>query len=63
MMTHDNQKGAPNYFPNSFGGPVDDERARKFTVKHNASAVTYIGTPQLPLKIILLNQLFSTINS
>lgn len=28
----DNQGGAPNYFPNSFGGPAECERARKLEV-------------------------------
>lgn len=29
MCFTDNQGGAPNYFPNSFGGPKECERARK----------------------------------
>jgi len=30
-MSYDNQGGAPNYFPNSFGGPVLDENALQST--------------------------------
>lgn len=29
MCFTDNQGGAPNYYPNSFGGPKESERARK----------------------------------
>jgi len=29
MNFTDNQAGAPNYFPNSFGGPTEDERVKK----------------------------------
>lgn len=29
MCFTDNQGGAPNYFPNSFGGPKESERARE----------------------------------
>lgn len=29
MCFTDNHAGAPNYFPNSFGGPVEDERVQK----------------------------------
>lgn len=29
MCFTDNHAGAPNYFPNSFGGPVEDERVKK----------------------------------
>jgi len=29
MNFTDNQAGAPNYFPNSFGGPTEDERTRR----------------------------------
>lgn len=28
-MCYENQGGAPNYHPNSFGGPEDDPRAKK----------------------------------
>lgn len=31
MCFNDNQGGAPNYFPNSFSGPVEDERAKKLS--------------------------------
>lgn len=34
---NDNQGGAPNYFPNSFGGPAECERARKLEVPHRVT--------------------------
>lgn len=37
MCFTDNLGGAPNYFPNSFGGPVESERARRL---NPAEAVT-----------------------
>lgn len=36
-QTIDNQGDAPNYHPNSFGGPDDDERARALTSVYNVT--------------------------
>lgn len=38
MNSTENFAGAPNYFPNSFSGFPEDERARKFTVPEKVSA-------------------------
>ena len=32
-MAMNNQGGAPNYFPNSFGGPIESPEARESTFK------------------------------
>jgi len=37
MCTTDNQGGAPNYFPNSFGGPTDDKKFIDLGSNHKAS--------------------------
>jgi len=37
MNFTDNFGGAPNYFPNSFSGPIEDERVRKLTIPEKAS--------------------------
>lgn len=34
MCFTDNGAGSPNYFPNSFGGPVEEERVRKLQPPH-----------------------------
>ena len=31
LLSFDNQHGAPNYYPNSFGGPENDPRAAQST--------------------------------
>jgi len=41
MCFTDNQAGAPNYFPNSFGGPIEDERARKLVHKEQFAGDIY----------------------
>jgi len=46
MCFTDNQGGAPNYFPNSFGGPTECERARKLNPPERISGDVYrISTP------------------
>lgn len=46
MCFTDNQAGAPNYFPNSFGGPKECERARKLNPSECVSGdVQRISTP------------------
>ncbi|KAL0276945.1 UNVERIFIED_CONTAM: hypothetical protein PYX00_004400 [Menopon gallinae] len=37
----DNQGGAPNYYPNSFHGPVDDKKYRNRAVKYSADVARY----------------------
>ncbi|XP_054716631.1 catalase-like [Uloborus diversus] len=37
----DNQDGAPNYYPNSFGGPVEDPKARESTFPVHGEAARY----------------------
>ncbi|XP_054717378.1 catalase-like [Uloborus diversus] len=37
----DNQDGAPNYFPNSFGGPVEDPKAEESTFVVHGEAARY----------------------
>lgn len=41
MCFTDNQAGAPNYFPNSFGGPQECERARKLAPAEHFSGDVY----------------------
>lgn len=41
MCFNDNQGGAPNYFPNSFGGPKESERARKLNPPEHVSGDVY----------------------
>lgn len=46
MCFTDNQGGAPNYFPNSFGGPQESERARKLQPRDRVGGDVYrISTP------------------
>lgn len=37
LTFNDNQGGAPNYFPNSFGGPAECERARKLETPYRVT--------------------------
>lgn len=41
MCFSDNQGGAPNYFPNSFGGPKECERARKLAPPERVTGDVY----------------------
>lgn len=41
MCFTDNQGGAPNYFPNSFGGPKECERARKLAPPERVTGDVY----------------------
>lgn len=41
MCFTDNQAGAPNYFPNSFGGPQECERARKLAPPERVTGDVY----------------------
>lgn len=41
MCFTDNQGGAPNYFPNSFGGPKKCERARKLNPAERVTGDVY----------------------
>lgn len=41
MCFTDNHAGAPNYFPNSFGGPTECERARKLSPPEHVSGDVY----------------------
>lgn len=46
MCFSDNQGGAPNYYPNSFGGPKESERARKLSPSEQITGDVYrISTP------------------
>lgn len=47
MCFTDNQAGAPNYYPNSFGGPKECERARKLNPPERVTGDVYrISTAQ-----------------
>lgn len=41
MCFNDNQAGAPNYYPNSFGGPKECERARKLAPAERITGDVY----------------------
>lgn len=41
MCFTDNQGGAPNYYPNSFGGPNESERARKLAPPEHLQGDAY----------------------
>lgn len=46
MCFTDNQAGAPNYFPNSFCGPKESERAKKLAPsEHVTGDIQRISTP------------------
>lgn len=45
MNFTDNQAGAPNYFPNSFSGPTEDERVKKLQPAFSLSGDVYRTNP------------------
>ena len=41
MTVTDNQAGAPNYFPNSFGGPRDDRKYQEHRTSLSADVTRW----------------------